>query len=43
MAEKNRLIREKLELAPKTEFAQAEWAKLNGDQRLAADTIVNAI
>ena len=43
MAEKNRLIREELELAPATEFAEAEWDKLNDDQRLAADTIVNAV
>ena len=43
VAEKNRLIREELELAPATEFAEAEWDKLNDDQRLAADTIVNAV
>ena len=41
--EKNRLIREAMELAPTAEFAEAEWAKLNDDQRLAADTIVNAL
>ena len=43
VGERNRLIREKLNLAPAAEKADAEWNKLNRDQRHAAETIVNAV
>ena len=43
VTEKNKLIREELKLASIAEAADAEWNKLNDDQRLAADKIINAI
>ena len=41
--EKNRFIREELKLISTAEIADAEWNKLNDDQRLAVDKIINAI
>lgn len=43
LEERNRLIREELELAPPREDAETAWSKLNSDQLHAAQSIVDAV